>query len=48
MMTSSIDNLSTSIADGSAGLSDYLTALMSVGFAIPSIISGITSIAKAL
>lgn len=48
MMMGAVDSLSTAIADGSAGFSDYLSAIVSVGFAIPMLINGIKGISAAL
>jgi hypothetical protein len=48
MMTGAIDSLSTSIADGTAGFSDYLTALTSVAFALPMLIKGFKDTVKIL
>jgi hypothetical protein len=38
MMMGAFDSLTTSIADGTAGFSDYLSALTSVGFALPMLV----------
>jgi hypothetical protein len=41
MMMGAVDSLTTAIADGSAGFSDYLSAITSIGFALPMFVKGI-------
>ena len=48
MMIGAVDSLSTAIADGSAGFSDYLSAITSIGFALPMLMSGLQGMAKTL
>lgn len=48
MMMGAFDSLSSAIADGSAGFSDYLSAITSVGFALPMLVNGLSSVSKVL
>lgn len=48
MMMGAVDSLTTAIADGSAGFSDYLSAITSIGFALPMFVKGIQSVSQAL
>lgn len=44
MMVGAVDSLSTSIADGTFGFSEFLSALTSVGFALPMVLNGLKTI----
>lgn len=48
MITGAFDSLTTSIADGTAGFSEYLSAITSVAFGLPMLISGLGTMAKML
>ena len=48
MITGSFENLTSSLADGTANFSTYLSALTSLGFALPMLASGLGTITKAL
>jgi hypothetical protein len=48
MMIGAFDSLSTAIAEGNAGFSDYLAFITSVGFALPMLIDGLSKTVKFL
>jgi hypothetical protein len=48
MITGAFDSLTTSIADGTAGFSEYLSAITSVAFGLPMLINGLGTMAKML
>ena len=48
MLYGAFDSLTASIADGTAGFSDYLSAITSVGFALPMLVQGLGSVSKML
>jgi hypothetical protein len=48
MITGAFDSLTTSIADGTVGFSEILSAITSVGFALPMLAQGLGTVTKAL
>ena len=48
MLTGAFDNLTTSIADGTVGFSEILSAITSTLFALPMLVQGLGTVTKAL